>query len=410
VPGRHRHAVDVRSDGLAAVLGRVLHHPGVRSAALVDVDSGMLLDGWVATPGAGPDPEVLGAGHAELVRVALGLLPPALPGDPGGELVLDAGAAGQHVLRVVPDPHGGRLALSVVVIGPQWAVARVRRRLRRVSAAALTAGPSAERRPGDAVWSLRAAAGPVPRRSWWSRPAPSVQAPPAAPPSGRASSDAPPSGQAPPSAPLPGPTGADLFAAPRPAPGGGVAARGRAALGRPPVDGRSALAGPAPGPVAGPSRNPAGVGRPAPARPAAAPSRAADVAGPARPAAGPPPAADAPGPARADPPAGPAMARLGRRDRVLPDAVEAVDRMTGAAPPALPAPRGGAAPDRDPGRPVLVALPGGAGGEPDPGPSDRPAPDLDPEPRDPGRGRPAAARSPAPPSALPPAPPRGPAR
>jgi hypothetical protein len=147
VPGRHRHAADVRTDGLAAVLGRLLDHPAVRSAALVDVDSGMLLDAAGDGDATGPlgEPEVLGALHADLVRAAADLLPPPGDGLDGavldGDVLVDSGPSGHHVVRILTDPHGGRLALTAVVVGPWWVVERVRRRLRRVPAEALTAGP-----------------------------------------------------------------------------------------------------------------------------------------------------------------------------------------------------------------------------------------------------------------------------
>ena len=44
VGGRHRHAINVRADGLATVLAPLLTDTRVRAAALVDVDSGMVLD------------------------------------------------------------------------------------------------------------------------------------------------------------------------------------------------------------------------------------------------------------------------------------------------------------------------------------------------------------------------------
>src|SRR4051795_12445190 len=73
--GRHRHAVTVRADGLGVVLGPLLNDPRVVLAALVDVDSGMVLDACTPDrPGAqywGADLEMAGAGHAELARVAL---------------------------------------------------------------------------------------------------------------------------------------------------------------------------------------------------------------------------------------------------------------------------------------------------------------------------------------------------
>ncbi|MFD1534648.1 hypothetical protein ACFSCY_35045, partial [Pseudonocardia aurantiaca] len=146
--GRHRHAVNVRADGLATVLGPLLRDPRVRAATLVDVDSGMVLDAC-AGDGAGGDLEMLGAGHAELVRVVLALL-----AGPECEIVVGAGGSRHHVARVVPDPHGDRLALSVVVDGPRRAVERARKRLRQVSAAAITAGPTTTRRPVPGGWPL----------------------------------------------------------------------------------------------------------------------------------------------------------------------------------------------------------------------------------------------------------------
>lgn len=151
--GRHRHAINVRTDGLAAVLGRLLRDARIRSAALVDVSSGMLLDAYTADP-ARADLELLGAGHAELVRVTLGVVPAPRGGVCRCEVVVDDGAGLHHVLRVVPEEDGGLLALSVVVVGPERLVGRVRRRLRGVSTAALTAGPSTARRPASPRWAL----------------------------------------------------------------------------------------------------------------------------------------------------------------------------------------------------------------------------------------------------------------
>ena len=58
------------------------------------------------------------------------------------------------LLRTVPDPHGDRLALAVVVDGPPRVLDRVRKRLRSVSVDALTAGPSMTRRPVFGGWSF----------------------------------------------------------------------------------------------------------------------------------------------------------------------------------------------------------------------------------------------------------------
>ncbi|MBW0092657.1 hypothetical protein [Pseudonocardia oceani] len=150
--------MNVRTDGLRAVLGPLLRDRRVRSAVLVDVDSGMLLDGCSADLEL-PELEVLGAGHADLVRTALA---GADGSGPACELVLTRGDGHHHVLRTVPDPHGDRLALAVVVSGGRLAVERTRRRLGVVSAPALTAGPSMTRRPDAAGWSLPVGPVPVP--------------------------------------------------------------------------------------------------------------------------------------------------------------------------------------------------------------------------------------------------------
>ncbi|MBW0104063.1 hypothetical protein [Pseudonocardia sp. KRD291] len=160
--GRHRHAINVRADGLATVLAPLLTDTRVRSAALVDVDSGMVLDtcGGPTEPGR-PDPEELAGGHAELMRIALGLLPGPDAGD--SEIVVDGGNGVAHVLRTVRDPHGDRLALAVVVEGSPRVVARIRRKLRAVSASALTAGPSMSLRPAADGWSSGPSATPPER-------------------------------------------------------------------------------------------------------------------------------------------------------------------------------------------------------------------------------------------------------
>jgi hypothetical protein len=146
----------VRADGLSAVLGPVLNDPRVVLAALVDVDSGMVLDACAPErPGArywGADLEATGAGHAELARIALGL-PGRAGADPDGdELVASAGPGRHHLVLALPDPHGGRLALSVVVEGSRRLANKVLRRLRAVPRETLTAGPTAVRRPGTGGW------------------------------------------------------------------------------------------------------------------------------------------------------------------------------------------------------------------------------------------------------------------
>ena len=180
--GRHRHVVNVRADGIAVVLGPLLRDPRIVAATLVDAGSGMVLDAWWAgpsgpAPSRAPDLELLGAQHAEVVRCGLALLGsgpwPAGPGDGTVEVVLGADGGCRHLLRTVPDPHGDRLVLAVVVDGPQRVLDRVRKRLRAVSVDALTAGPTMSRRPEPGGGSF---APPPPQ------PTPVPPAPPALPP------------------------------------------------------------------------------------------------------------------------------------------------------------------------------------------------------------------------------------
>ena len=159
--------VNVRADGIAVVLGPLLRDVRIVAAALVDVDSGMVLDAWSAGGAAtgSPDLELIGAQHAEILRCALQLLRTwSGARDAAGacEVVLGADDGCRHLLRTIPDPLGDRLALAVVVDGPQRVLDRVRRRLQAVSVDALTAGPSMTRRPSDSGWSFDAPGPEVP--------------------------------------------------------------------------------------------------------------------------------------------------------------------------------------------------------------------------------------------------------
>jgi len=150
--------VNIRADGIAVVLGPLLRDVRIVAAALVDVDSGMVLDAWsAAATDTSTDLELIGAQHAEIVRTALALLHswPAGGGAPGTcEVVLGADGGARHLLRTVPDPLGDRLVLTVVVNGSQRVLDRVRKRLEAVSVDALTAGPSMTRRPLGGGWSF----------------------------------------------------------------------------------------------------------------------------------------------------------------------------------------------------------------------------------------------------------------
>ena len=162
--------VNVRADGIAVVLGPLLRDVRIVAAALVDVDSGMVLDAWSAGGAAtgSPDLELIGAQHAEILRCALQLLRTwSGARDAAGacEVVLGADDGCRHLLRTIPDPLGDRLALAVVVDGPQRVLDRVRKRVQAVSVDALTAGPSMTRRPSDSGWSFDAPGPEVPAQS-----------------------------------------------------------------------------------------------------------------------------------------------------------------------------------------------------------------------------------------------------
>ncbi|MDD7937504.1 hypothetical protein PHK61_03615 [Actinomycetospora lutea] len=139
----------MRSDGLSAVLRPLLDDRRIVAATLVDVDSGLILDGYVDDPGDQPglaDLELLGASHADMVKAAQ-VLAPTL-----AELTVSTDDGHHHVLHAVPDPHGERLVVAVVVRGAPRHVTRARLRLRTVSVEALTAGPTLARRPVDGSW------------------------------------------------------------------------------------------------------------------------------------------------------------------------------------------------------------------------------------------------------------------
>ena len=140
----------MRSDGLSAVLRPLLDDVRIVAATLVDVASGLTLDGYADDP-ALADLELLGASQADLVRAADGL---GGAGGGSGELTLSTDDGLHHLVHAVPDPHGDRLVVAVVVRGSARHVTRARKRLRQVSVAALTAGPSTARRPVDGTWVL----------------------------------------------------------------------------------------------------------------------------------------------------------------------------------------------------------------------------------------------------------------
>ncbi|MGQ0573454.1 MAG: hypothetical protein ACT4RN_04520 [Pseudonocardia sp.] len=190
-------------------LARLLDDWSVVAAVLVDVDSGMTLDSYVPRE-TGLDLELMGAAHADLVRGVVDALTGLHRLGPPTEVVLSHSTGLHHVVRTVPDPHGGRLAVAVLVTGSDRTVARTRRRLRRIAPGDLVPRPVSARpahsaqpsmhpiahpiaqspppdRPGPQVVPSRSAASAVPRprsdpEPTWFTPGAAPASPPARPP------------------------------------------------------------------------------------------------------------------------------------------------------------------------------------------------------------------------------------
>lgn len=148
----------------SARLARLLDDWSVVGAALVDVDSGMALATHDGRAG-GLDLELVGAAHADLVRGTFDTLAALHPSGPPTELVLSHGDGLHHLVRAVADPFGGRLALVVIVSGPQRTVTRMRRALRRIGADALVPRPASARPAHSATARPAGAGGPRGRSS-----------------------------------------------------------------------------------------------------------------------------------------------------------------------------------------------------------------------------------------------------
>jgi hypothetical protein len=157
--GRHRHITCVRADGLSTVLASLLEDRRVVAATLVDLGSGLVLDACTRDADL-TDLELLGAGHADLARAAAAVTgsKPAF----GATMTVETPDGRVHLLREVPDPHGDRLVLAVVVAGSSRSVVRARQKMAAVPVEALTAGPSLQRRPVDGQWLIGPAAPEVP--------------------------------------------------------------------------------------------------------------------------------------------------------------------------------------------------------------------------------------------------------
>lgn len=157
--GRHRHITCVRADGLSTVLASLLEDRRVVAATLVDLGSGLVLDACTRDADL-TDLELLGAGHADLARAATAVTAtnPAFE----ATMTVETPDGRVHLLRDVPDPHGDRLVLAVVVAGSSRSVVRARQKMAAVPVEALTAGPSLQRRPVDGQWLIGPVAPDVP--------------------------------------------------------------------------------------------------------------------------------------------------------------------------------------------------------------------------------------------------------
>ena len=141
------------------MLASLLEDRRVVAATLVDLGSGLVLDACTRDAEL-TDLELLGAGHADLARAAAAVTgtKPAF----GATMTVETPDGRVHLLREVPDPHGDRLVLAVVVAGSSRSVVRARQKMAAVPVEALTAGPSLQRRPVDGQWLIGPAAPDVP--------------------------------------------------------------------------------------------------------------------------------------------------------------------------------------------------------------------------------------------------------
>ncbi|WP_433508024.1 hypothetical protein ACQP04_17130 [Pseudonocardia halophobica] len=347
------------SPGVLRVAAKeVLRQPSVLACALVDVESGLTLDAETADR-ARLDTEAVAAAQAEVIRAAQALAQ-VVRGAPA-EVVVRQGSAVLHLIRLLPDPAGPGLVLSVLVLTPERNLRKVRRVLDRVDPATFVprrpratspvAAPGVTAAPDAASWSPEdapvEAAPAVP-------PAPAAAAPGAPAHPGAAAVGAGAPGGAP-ARPVAGPALVGTTVSP---------AAGRATV--PPVP---AWAGPA-GAPAGPARvGPVPVG-PVPVGAAGTPGpTGALLTARGRPGAGP----DGPNGARpAAPGTWPAGSRPRPSDGRFPAPVTAVDlaRLVPASPGAAP---------QGPGVPVTRG-PSGAGDHPVPADPTGGAPDRSDEP------------------------------
>ncbi|WP_344740856.1 hypothetical protein, partial [Pseudonocardia halophobica] len=183
------------SPGVLRVAAKeVLRQPSVLACALVDVESGLTLDAETADR-ARLDTEAVAAAQAEVIRAAQALAQ-VVRGAPA-EVVVRQGSAVLHLIRLLPDPAGPGLVLSVLVLTPERNLRKVRRVLDRVDPATFVprrpratssvAAPEVTAAPDAASWSpevapVQAAPAPAPAGP----PAPASAAPGAPAPPGAA--------------------------------------------------------------------------------------------------------------------------------------------------------------------------------------------------------------------------------
>ncbi|MEU7819153.1 hypothetical protein, partial [Pseudonocardia sp. NPDC049154] len=180
------------SPGVLRVAAKeVLRQPSVLACALVDVESGLTLDAETADR-ARLDTEAVAAAQAEVIRAAQALAQ-VVRGAPA-EVVVKQGSAVLHLIRLLPDPVGPGLVLSVLVLTPERNLRKVRRVLDRVDPAAFVprrpraASPVATSEvtavPDTATWSpdnAPVAAGSAPAPAGPPAPAPAAPGAPAQP-------------------------------------------------------------------------------------------------------------------------------------------------------------------------------------------------------------------------------------
>ncbi|MCF7549258.1 hypothetical protein [Pseudonocardia sp. WMMC193] len=128
---------------LRSAAHEVLRRPEVLAAALVDVESGLALDvafsdGLRLDPGV--DPDAVAAAQVEVLRSTADLA--RVLRRSTAEVVVRQGEAVFHLVRPLPDPVGGGVAVAVLVAAPERNLRRVRRLLDRIDPRALVpSGP-----------------------------------------------------------------------------------------------------------------------------------------------------------------------------------------------------------------------------------------------------------------------------